>query len=61
MNNAPIDMEKAEYVTPEVVFLGTTLGATLNSGGSCSDGVHQNKAVPPGLGDCNQFGSPGNS
>lgn len=66
MNTAPIDMtrvemEKAEYATPELVFLGTAVGATLNSGGSCTDGVHFNKGLPPGQGECNQTGFPGNS
>jgi hypothetical protein len=54
-------MEKMEYVTPELVVLGTVVGDTLNSGGSCRDGNHINKALPPGCATCNQSGDPGGS
>ncbi len=53
---------KKEYVKPELVSLGTVVGQTLNSGGSCRDGNHINKALPPGCSSCNQTGGgPGNS
>jgi len=55
-------MDRRTYQAPQVVEIGRIATSTLNSGGSCNDGVHTGKkAVPPGLGTCNQFGNPGNS